>query len=188
MFDALTAPVGAILGAGRHPGRRAAYHRRGTSPRQATASRQANAGSPSGHPRRGGRRGRRGGWIEGCHRQSADHHRLGAQQTIRALKRPTQSRIAQDTTAGAAAPIRSARLGTVGPLAWPGAYEDVIGFTLWPKEYGERLRVHGIGDVLSTAFAPALRSPPGCDRRGPMSRAKLRRSRRTGRSSAAAST
>ncbi|MEY2457754.1 MAG: hypothetical protein QOK06_2891 [Acidimicrobiaceae bacterium] len=47
------------------------------------------------------------------------------------------------------------RLGTVGPLAWPTAYEDVIGFTLWPKEYGERLRVHGIGDVLATAFAPS---------------------------------
>jgi hypothetical protein len=48
-----------------------------------------------------------------------------------------------------------ARLGTVGPLAWPTAYEDIIGFTLWPKEYGERLRVHGIGDLLSTAFAPS---------------------------------
>ena len=48
-----------------------------------------------------------------------------------------------------------ARLGTVGPLAWPTAYEDVVGFTLWPKEYGERLRVHGIGDLLSTAFAPS---------------------------------
>jgi hypothetical protein len=48
-----------------------------------------------------------------------------------------------------------ARLGTVGPPAWPTAYEDVIGYTLWPKEYGERLRVHGIGDILSTAFAPS---------------------------------
>ena len=48
-----------------------------------------------------------------------------------------------------------ARLGTVGPLAWPTAYEDVVGFTLWPREYGERLRVHGIGDLLSTAFAPS---------------------------------
>lgn len=48
-----------------------------------------------------------------------------------------------------------ARLGTVGPVAWPSAYEDVIGFTLWPKEYGERLGIHGIGDVLSTAFAPS---------------------------------
>src|SRR5204863_6300818 len=33
--------------------------------------------------------------------------------------------------------------------------KNVIGFTLWPKEYGERLRVHGIGDLLSTAFAPS---------------------------------
>ena len=59
----------------------------------------------------------------------------------------------QDTT-GILAPVRSARLGTVGPVAWPGAYADVIGFTLWPKQYGARLGVHGIGDLLSTAFAP----------------------------------
>jgi hypothetical protein len=59
------------------------------------------------------------------------------------------------TSAQAPAPARvPSRLGTVGPLAWPSAYEDVVGFTLWPKEYGERLRVHGIGDVLSTALAP----------------------------------
>jgi hypothetical protein len=55
----------------------------------------------------------------------------------------------------APAPRAPFRLGTVGPLAWPTAYEDVIGFTLWPKEYGERLRVHGIGDVLATALAPS---------------------------------
>ena len=53
------------------------------------------------------------------------------------------------------APRPQARLGVVGPPAWPSAYEDVIGFTLWPKDYGERLRVHGIGDVLGTAFAPS---------------------------------
>ena len=43
-------------------------------------------------------------------------------------------------------------LGVVGPLVWPSAYEDIIGFSLWPKAYGERLRVHGIGDVLTTIF------------------------------------
>src|SRR4029079_7617172 len=52
-------------------------------------------------------------------------------------------------------PRTQSRLGTVGPLAWPTAYEDVIGVTLWPKEYGQRLRVHGIGDVLATALAPS---------------------------------
>ena len=66
---------------------------------------------------------------------------------------------APDQAAPAAqpAPVPRApfRLGTVGPLAWPTAYEDVVGFTLWPKEYAERLRVHGIGDVLATALAPS---------------------------------
>jgi hypothetical protein len=63
---------------------------------------------------------------------------------------------ARASAAPQAPPARAqSRLGTVGPLAWPTAYEDVVGFTLWPKEYGERLRVHGIGDVLSTALAPS---------------------------------
>jgi LTXXQ motif family protein len=60
-----------------------------------------------------------------------------------------------------ARPARDARqgnnnapLGQVGPLAWPAAYEDVIGFTLWPKTYAQRLRTHGITDVLTTIFAP----------------------------------
>jgi len=44
------------------------------------------------------------------------------------------------------------RLGLAGPLAWPTAFEDVIGFTLWPGEYGERLRGHGIGDVMSAVM------------------------------------
>ena len=52
-------------------------------------------------------------------------------------------------------PAREAMpLGVVGPLAWPTAYQDVIGFTLWPQGYGERLRIHGVGDVLSAIFTP----------------------------------
>jgi hypothetical protein len=45
-------------------------------------------------------------------------------------------------------------LGTAGPAVWPGAYEDVVGFVFWPAEYGERLRGHGIGDVLNVMFTP----------------------------------
>lgn len=69
-----------------------------------------------------------------------------------ALSAPDE-RAAADRSRTAEQP--AGRLGTVGPLAWPSAYEDVIGFTLWPKDYGERLRTHGIGDVLSTALAPS---------------------------------
>jgi hypothetical protein len=44
-------------------------------------------------------------------------------------------------------------LGVVGPLVWPSAYEDIVGFALWPNVYGERLRAHGIGDVVTAIFA-----------------------------------
>jgi hypothetical protein len=37
-------------------------------------------------------------------------------------------------------------------LTWPSAFEDVIGYTLWPQQYAERLRGHGIADVLGAAF------------------------------------
>ncbi len=64
-------------------------------------------------------------------------------------------------------------LGAVGPLTWPTAYEDVIGYTLWPQRYGQRLRSHGIGDVLGAIFMPAgpwaanarLRGPRSADAR-----------------------
>jgi len=52
-------------------------------------------------------------------------------------------------------PAAESKLGLVGPLVWPSAYEDVIGFTLWPQEYGGKLRGHGIGDVLTTIFTPS---------------------------------
>jgi hypothetical protein len=46
----------------------------------------------------------------------------------------------------------------VGPPTWPNAYEDILGFTFWPDKYGERLRVHGIGDVMSALFASVERA------------------------------
>jgi hypothetical protein len=56
----------------------------------------------------------------------------------------------------AAAPPRTwLRLGVTGPLTWPTALEDVVGFTLWPGEYSERMRAHGIGDVLNAVMVPA---------------------------------
>jgi hypothetical protein len=63
--------------------------------------------------------------------------------------------------AAAAAPssetpaIAEFRLGWVGPPAWPSAYEDVLGFTLWPDDYASRARGHGfnvIADTISRRF------------------------------------
>jgi hypothetical protein len=62
----------------------------------------------------------------------------------------------QQPTAAPAPPPRTwLRLGVTGPLTWPTALEDVVGFTLWPGEYSERLRAHGIGDVMNTVMVPA---------------------------------
>jgi hypothetical protein len=61
----------------------------------------------------------------------------------------------QQPTAAPAPPRTWLRLGVTGPLTWPTALEDVVGFTLWPGEYSERLRAHGIGDVLNAVMVPA---------------------------------
>jgi hypothetical protein len=60
-------------------------------------------------------------------------------------------------------------LGAVGPLTWPTAFEDVIGYTFWPERYVQRLRGHGIGDVLGAIFTST--SPWGAHAhfRGPRS-------------------
>jgi hypothetical protein len=78
-----------------------------------------------------------------------------------ALAAPADEQKSRGRGRGTTRPAREARqtnnnspLGQVGPLAWPSAYEDVIGFTLWPKSYAQRLRTHGITDVLTTIFAP----------------------------------
>jgi hypothetical protein len=53
------------------------------------------------------------------------------------------------------APAREpSQLGVVGPQTWPNAYEDILGYALWPEKYGERIKAHGIGDVMSLIFAP----------------------------------
>src|SRR5581483_7192462 len=67
-----------------------------------------------------------------------------AGQPAEAASVPTAAKPGRDTL----------RLGLVGPAAWPSALEDVVGYALWPADYSERLRSHGIGDVLATAFTP----------------------------------
>ncbi|WP_157100239.1 Spy/CpxP family protein refolding chaperone [Rhodoplanes sp. Z2-YC6860] len=82
--------------------------------------------------------------------------RAANQQRNAALTRSAEQNADTPTTAtanSAGQPQRPQnRLGLAGPLAWPTAFEDSIGFTLWPGEYGERLRGHGIGDVMSVAM------------------------------------
>jgi hypothetical protein len=174
MLRGMTAPLGVIMGAGRQS-RRAAYHRgaiasrtrpaaMGAAPAVAGAATAATAAATTGSAP-----------PAAANAQAAVPATAGLAPSQDIDARAVQ---AAAPTPNSAPPLRNAalgnlddeargrtgeparvpalsqtRLGTVGPLAWPTAYEDVVGFTLWPKEYGERLRVHGIGDVLSTAFA-----------------------------------
>lgn len=175
MLQGVTAPFGAILGAPRYSGRRAAHHRRATASRARSAARIAApaavaAGTTAAIASAGHAKSAPAGVPPAAETQAAAPTTTGSApatnadtavplpnaappQRSAALSTPDeeQSRIPGQGRA----PRAASHLGTVGPLAWPSAYEDVIGFTLWPKEYGERLRVHGIGDVLGTAFGPS---------------------------------
>jgi len=129
MLRGVTAPLGAMMGAGRHSSRRATASR----PRPAAVATGAGAAG------------------------AAAAATAASSDTTAALAAPGAETDGRASDSGQASPVTRSQshLGTVGPPAWPSAYEDVIGFTLWPREYGERLRIHGIGDVLSTALAPS---------------------------------
>jgi hypothetical protein len=50
-------------------------------------------------------------------------------------------------------------LGRVGPPAWPTAYEEVVGFALWPDDYAARIRSRGF-DVIADTIAGHFDLPP----------------------------
>jgi hypothetical protein len=181
MLRGMTSPLGAVFGGGHHFSRRATQHRRWVASR----SRARPAAVVAAPAAAGAATAATAAATTGSAPATApDAANAQAAAPAVAGPAPRQDTNTQDAQAAAVAPtpnpqrnaalaapddeLRSrageparmpapsqARLGTVGPLAWPTAYEDVIGYTLWPKEYGERLRVHSIGDILSTAFAPS---------------------------------
>jgi hypothetical protein len=152
MMGALTSPLRAVLGGGRSMGRRSAYHHhrawasRGrpaaVAAAPAAAAGAAAATTASANPD-----------TAPSTTGSASSDAAPVQRNA-ALANPRHESQARAPDSGPAPERAAIRFGTVGPAAWPSAYADVIGYTLWPKEYGDRLRTHGIGDVLSTALAP----------------------------------
>jgi hypothetical protein len=51
------------------------------------------------------------------------------------------------------------QLGMVGPLAWPTAYADMLGYALWPDDYGGEFRAHGF-DVIADSVTGRFGRPP----------------------------
>ena len=130
MVGALTSPIRGVLGAGRHYQRRGAHHRRIVRSHRTRPA--ATVAAPA-----------------------AATTAAATTAAAEPAKTPaTTGSVPSDESQTALMPQPATHLGAVGPLAWPGSFEDVIGYTLWPKQYGTRLGAHGIGDVLSTAFAP----------------------------------
>jgi hypothetical protein len=87
------------------------------------------------------------GMLERMPRPSIHRHRPARQADANRARPPEQEQ-EQD----------QANLGWVGPLAWPTAYEDVVGYTVWPNDYGDDFRQHGFGDIVATIIGP-LKAP-----------------------------
>ena len=53
-------------------------------------------------------------------------------------------------------PLRRAPVATAPawPVASPSAYEDLLGYVLWPGDYADHLWTHGYGDIMNTLLAP----------------------------------
>jgi len=77
------------------------------------------------------------------------HHRRTAIES-RAAAPAAPSRAAGVAASNTAPPAGGARLGWVGPPAWPTAYEDLVGFTFWPDDYAFRLRGRGFDVIADT--------------------------------------
>jgi hypothetical protein len=88
------------------------------------------------------------GMLERLPHPSIHRHRAPRSNEANRAAPPGQEQDEQD----------QAKLGWVGPLAWPTAYEDVVGYALWPNDYGEDFRQHGFGDIVATIVGP-LKAP-----------------------------
>lgn len=80
------------------------------------------------------------GMIERLPHPSIHRHRSG-----RAAAAPSRQQEATE---------EPSKFGRTGPLAWPTAYEDVLGYTFWPNDFGPDFREHGFGDIVATLVGP----------------------------------
>ena len=87
--------------------------------------------------------------------QPQDRSAATAQAQPQALDTSRGSRTSGRRSQPPAAPVVP-QFGLTGPLSWPNAFEDVLGYTFWPKDYEQRLRAHGFGDLVAAIFRPAV--------------------------------
>ena len=90
------------------------------------------------------------------------------------------------STGEPSAAITGSRLGVAGVPAWPTAYEDVLGFALWPDDYGQRLRGRGF-DVIADTITGRFDQPRSSARIATTGAAVTDAANATGRCNEAAS-
>lgn len=79
------------------------------------------------------------------------HHRRP--RAAHGRSQPSDSRAAERTGAGSRRPLAKGAL-PFWPVAAPDAFEDMIGYALWPREYGRQFWSHGPGDIVQAMTAP----------------------------------
>ncbi len=87
---------------------------------------------------------------------------LGRLGHFPAARRPAVRAPAVGSGAGAIGSSTNAQstpqLAATGPLAWPTAYEDAIGYTFWPNDYAGKVRSHGF-DIIAAPLSVSSRRP-----------------------------
>ncbi len=65
---------------------------------------------------------------------------------------------------------RAAGAAVFWPIAAPDAFEDMIGYAFWPREYGRQFWSHGPGDILRAMTAPTAAFAAEADEPSPRRR------------------
>lgn len=146
MFGILRRPLGAIFGTVDRIGRQ-------LDPRQRVAPQPARPPAAAARPRGAAPMAIRTSPPRGA---SAATPAAAAAAARSAALAPGEDVRPRAGTASPAEPYRPARepskFGLGVPALWPTAFEDAIGYSLWPTSYDRRFRAHGIADVLGSMF------------------------------------
>lgn len=98
------------------------------------------------------------GIIGGVHRHRPMPRYRGAREaSVGAAAGVAAGAAASQTQAATSEPARgrnARKPGKPAPLSAAGAYEDVVGYVLWPNAYEARYRRHGFGDIVTSITGP----------------------------------
>jgi hypothetical protein len=77
------------------------------------------------------------------------------QRRERTIRAPSQSRKAPAERSASRRRLAESAAPALWPTAAPSAYEDMLGYALWPSDYGNRFWAHGHRNIMLAMMAPA---------------------------------